>query len=271
MTGDREKFRELDENVTGKVKFGDGSTVQIMGKGSILFDCRNGDQWLLQEVYYIPRLRSNIVSLGQLTETGHKVIMDEDSLQVLNKSHARLLVKVRCTANRPYQIELHLAEAVCLLANLEDPAWLWHARLGHVNFHAMKLLVDKEMAVGVPPITHPNQLCQGCLVAKQARQPFPAVANYRAEKPLELLHADLCGPITPSTLAGNNYFMLIVDDYSRYTWVFFLHDKTETFGIFKNFSKRAQNEFDFKLKKIRSDNDSEFKNTKIEDIPGYYY
>ena len=169
MTGDRAKFRELDENVTGKVKFGDGSTVQIMGKGSILFGCRNGDQWLLQEVYYIPRLRSNIVSLGQLTETGHKVIMVEDVLQVLDKSHARLLMKVRRTANRLYQIELHQAEAVCLLANLEDPAWLWHARLGYVNFHAMKLLVDKEMAVGVPLITHPNQLCQGCLVAKQTR------------------------------------------------------------------------------------------------------
>ena len=107
MTGDRAKFRELDKNVTYKVKFGDGSTVQIMGKGSILFGCRNGDQWLLQEVYYIPRLRSNIVSLGQLTETGHKVIMVEDALQVLDKSHARLLMKVRRTANRLYKIELH--------------------------------------------------------------------------------------------------------------------------------------------------------------------
>ena len=56
MTGDKAKFCELDEAVTGNVKFGDGSTVQIMGKGSILFSCKNGDQWMLQEVYYIPRL-----------------------------------------------------------------------------------------------------------------------------------------------------------------------------------------------------------------------
>jgi hypothetical protein len=56
-TGDKVKFCELDEAVTGNVKFGDGSTVQIMGKGSILFSCKNGDQWMLQEVYYIPRLR----------------------------------------------------------------------------------------------------------------------------------------------------------------------------------------------------------------------
>jgi hypothetical protein len=55
---------------------------------------------------------------------------------------------------------------VSLLSSLDDPAWLWHARLGHVNFQAMKLLVDKEMAGGVPAIFHPNQLCQSCLVAK---------------------------------------------------------------------------------------------------------
>ena len=64
MIGDKEKFRELDEGVIGKVKFGDGSTVQIMGLGSVLFSCKNNDQWLLQEVYYIRRLCNNIISLG---------------------------------------------------------------------------------------------------------------------------------------------------------------------------------------------------------------
>jgi hypothetical protein len=165
MTGDKEKFRELDEGVTGKVKFGDGSTVQIMGLGSVVFSCKNGDQWLLQEVYYIPRLCSNIISLGQLTEVGHKVIMDAEHLRVYDNSPARLLMKVRRTPNRLYKIELHQATPVCPLASLQDPTWLWHARLGHVNFAAMKLLVDKEMAAGVPPITHPNELCHGCLLA----------------------------------------------------------------------------------------------------------
>jgi hypothetical protein len=59
------------------------------------------------------------------------------------------------------------------------------------------------MAAGVPLITHPDQLCQACLVAKQTRQPFPTAARYRAKEPLELLNIDLCGPITPSTAAGN--------------------------------------------------------------------
>ena len=124
MTGDKEKFFELDEAVTGKVKFGDGSTVQICGKGSIMFECKNGDQWLLEGVFYIPSLQSNLVSLGQLTETGHRVVMDGEELEVFAKNPSCLIMKVRRTHNQLYQICLKLAKTVCLLANLEDLAWL---------------------------------------------------------------------------------------------------------------------------------------------------
>ena len=81
---------------------------------------------------------------------------------------------------------------------------------------------------------------------------------------LELLHMDLFGPTTYKSLGGNLYCLVIVDDYSRYTWVFFLHDKSEVASCFKKFAKRAQNEFEVKLKKIRGDNGKEFDNTNIE-------
>ena len=142
MTGDLGKFKELDQGITGKVRFGDGSSVEIMGTGSILFQCKtSSDQWILCEVYYIPKLKSNLMSLGQLTEVGHMVVMDEDYLEVVEKVTTKLVMRVRRTANRLYKIELKLAEPVCLMGSIEEPAWLWHARLGHVNFRAMKLLV----------------------------------------------------------------------------------------------------------------------------------
>lgn len=94
MTGDPGKFLELDEGVTGRVKFGDGSGVQIEGKESILFECRDGSQWLLRGVYYIPKLKSNLVSLGQLIESGYKVAMDDDVLDVFEKNPLKLLMKV---------------------------------------------------------------------------------------------------------------------------------------------------------------------------------
>jgi transposase InsO family protein len=86
-------------------------------------------------------------------------------------------------------------------------------------------------------------------------------------RPLEMLHIDLFGPITYISIGGNKYGLVIIDDYSRFTWIFFLHDKSEIQEVLKKFLKRAQNEFDAKVKKIRSDNGSEFKNTQVEDYP----
>jgi transposase InsO family protein len=77
---------------------------------------------------------------------------------------------------------------------------------------------------------------------------------------------DLFGPVVYINIGGNKYGLVIVDDYSRFTWVFFLQDKSETQEVLKKFLRRAQNEFNVKVKKIKSDNDTEFKNTQVEDF-----
>ncbi|XP_074341841.1 uncharacterized protein LOC141679236 [Apium graveolens] len=85
MTGQRTKFRELDEKITGKVRFRDGSTVEIKGKGTVTFKCKNGEEVTLDGVYYIPTLCNNIISLGQLAENGNKVILNGAFLWVYDK------------------------------------------------------------------------------------------------------------------------------------------------------------------------------------------
>jgi hypothetical protein len=82
---------------------------------------------------------------------------------------------------------------------------------------------------------------------------------------LELLHMDLFGPVAYLSIGGSKYVLVIVDDFSCFTWVFFSQDKTETQGTLKCFLRRAQNEFELKVKKIRSDNGSEFKNLRVEE------
>jgi hypothetical protein len=84
-------------------------------------------------------------------------------------------------------------------------------------------------------------------------------------RPLELLHMDLFGLVAYLSIGGSKYGLVIVDDFSRFTWVFFLQDKLETEGTLKRFLRRAQNEFELKVKKIRSDNRSEFKNLQVEE------
>lgn len=162
-------------------------------------------------------------------------------------------MKVQKSSNRLYKVVLHTTAPVCLAVSLDEAAWLWHACLGHLNLQATKHMVAKEMVRGVPEINHPTQLCEGCLIAKQCRVPFPLQAQYRAGNPLELVHADLCGPITPQTLGGNHYFFLLVYDYSRFMWVYVIKTKDEAFTAFKKFKVQVEKESSLKLKMLRTD------------------
>ena len=85
-------------------------------------------------------------------------------------------------------------------------------------------------------------------------------------KAFELLHIDLFGPTTYTSIGGNKYRFVIMDDFTRYTWVFFLVDKNDVFATFKTFIKRIHIEFETTIMKVRSDNGSEFKNTRVDDL-----
>jgi transposase InsO family protein len=85
-------------------------------------------------------------------------------------------------------------------------------------------------------------------------------------RPLEMLHMNLFGPVAYISIGGNKYGLTTINDYSRFTWVFFLQDKSETQEVLKKFLRRAWNKFDVKVKKIRSDNGTEFKNTQVENF-----
>lgn len=257
MTGQRGKFKELDESVTGKVKFGDGSTVNIEGKGSVAFQCKNGDERILQEVYFIPNLCNNIISLGQLSEAGNRVILEGDFLWVY-ESDGRLLMKVKKSENRLYKISLEESKSSCLLTKMEENTWLWHARLGHVNFQALELMSREEMALGIPEMKKPLKHCEGCLMSKQSRKPFPSQATFSSRKTLEIVHADICGPITPTTPGGNRYFLLFVDDFSKKMWVYLLKEKGGAFEAFKVFKALVENGTERRIKILRTDRGGEF-------------
>jgi transposase InsO family protein len=119
---------------------------------------------------------------------------------------------------------------------------------------------SKVKSIGKIAISNDHSLSNVLYVANT----HPTKAYMSTSRVLELLHMDLFGPTTYKSLGGNLYCLVIVDDYSRYTWTFFLHDKSEVATCFKKFAKRAQNKFKVKIKKIRSDNGKEFDNTNIE-------
>lgn len=151
-------------------------------------------------------------------------------------------MKVKQSVNRLYKVLLEEVKQSCYLIKDSDQTWLWHKRLGHVNFQAMKQMHDKDMVIGLPRTDPPTQLCEGYMISKQARTAFPSNANFRAQKVLQLVHGDICGPITPPTPAGNRFFLMLVDDYSRAMWTFMLKTKDEAFDCFKKFRSLVENE-----------------------------
>ena len=102
-----------------------------------------------------------------------------------------------------------------------------------------------------------NSICKQCQHGKQTRVKFKT-KEYSTTKPLELIHADVCGPMRTKGLNGERYFLLFVDDFTRMTWMFLLRRKSETFNCFQIFKELTENEIDMKIKCLRSDNRGEF-------------
>ena len=122
----------------------------------------------------------------------------------------------------------------------------------------MKNMASKELVLGIPTMRVDRETCMSCLLGKQARRPFPQATNYRATSPLELVHGDLCGPITPPTPAGKRYIFVLIDDHTRYMWSVLLKEKGEAFEKFKKFKLLAEKETRTTLKTFRSDRGGEF-------------
>ena len=259
MSGSRTAFSRMDTAVLGTVRFGDDSVAQIEGRGTITFSCKNGELRSFSGVYFIPRLTTNIVSVGQLDERGYKIDIKDGVMQI-REPDGRLLAMVKRAANRLYTLHVKIAETRCLAVRSrgDEVAWRWHERFGHVNMAALRKLAREELVRGLPVIGQVEELCEACQAGKQRRNPFPAQAEFRAKQCLELVHGDLCGPIAPATPRGNKYFLLLVDDLSRYMWLAVIPSKDRAAAEIKEIQARAEGESGLKLKALRTDRGGEF-------------
>ena len=139
--------------------------------------------------------------------------MGEGKLTIFNPN-GQFFAEVYRSKGRLYLLKLSTVDQ-CMIST-EDIAedWLWHSRFGHLSFHTLKEMSNKKLVEGLPPINTPSKLCRNCITRKHHRTTFPKLSSFRVTEPLELIHADICGPITLPTLGGSRYFLLIIDDYS---------------------------------------------------------
>ncbi|GJS45168.1 retrovirus-related pol polyprotein from transposon TNT 1-94 [Tanacetum coccineum] len=150
-------------------------------------------------------------------------------------------------------------DKICLVT-IDENSTLWHRRLGHANMRLIQSLASKELVRNLPKLMFDQNFCDACKIGKQAHISHKAKNIVSTTRCLELLHMDLFGPSAVRSYGGNRYTLVIVDDYSRYTWTRFLKDKTEAFDQFEIFSKKIQNQLGCTIVSIRTDHGREFDN-----------
>ncbi|KAL6647280.1 hypothetical protein ACP70R_014717 [Stipagrostis hirtigluma subsp. patula] len=162
-------------------------------------------------------------------------------------------------------LHIKMAQPTCLAVRGrgDEATWRWHERFSHVNVAALHKMAREELVRGLPELGKTELLCEPCLAGKQRQTSFPTKAEYRAERLLEMVHGDLCGPITPETPSGNKYFLLLMDDLSRYMWVAAIPLKDRAAAAIKEIRARAEGESGLKLGALRTDRGGEFTATEF--------
>ncbi|GAA0187368.1 hypothetical protein LIER_34656 [Lithospermum erythrorhizon] len=241
--------------------------MEVSGKGNvkITFD---GLTYTIADVYLIPELKNNLLSVGQLQEKGLTLMFGQDTCKVYHPTKG-LIIQTQMKSNRMFTICTKIdhsmeIEKKCLQTTSNNLSRLWHQRYGHLSYKGLHTLQEKKMVQGLPDFNAEKVTCVDCLNGKQTRHVIPSKASWRADTILELVHADLCGPISPPSSGGKRYFLSIIDDYSRKGWIYLLSNKSEAFDHFKSFKNMVEKETDKNLKCFRTDSGGEF-NKFLED------
>ncbi|GKC76209.1 retrovirus-related pol polyprotein from transposon TNT 1-94 [Tanacetum coccineum] len=142
-------------------------------------------------------------------------------------------------------------------------SWLWHHRLSHLNFGTINQLTSNDLVDGLPKLKYTkDHLCSACEQGKSKKVLLPPKLVPITESKFELLHMDLCGPMRVASINGKKYILVIIDDYSRYTWVYFLCTKDEAPDMIIDFVNQVQRNLKAQILTIQIDNGTEFKNEK---------
>ncbi|GKA48462.1 retrovirus-related pol polyprotein from transposon TNT 1-94 [Tanacetum coccineum] len=258
MTGNRSKLMNFVEKFIGTVRFGNDHFGAIMGYGDYVI----GDS-VISRVYYVEGLGHNLFSVGQFCDSDLEVAFRKHTCFVRDINGADILKGSRSTNLYTISIdEMMKSSPICLLSKAsKSKSWLWHRRLNHLNFGTINDLARKDLVRGLPRLKfEKDHLCSACQLGKSKKFSHKPKSENTNMEVLHTLHMDLCGPMRVQSIKGKKYILVIVDDYSRFTWVKFLRSKDETPEFVINFLKQIQVGLNKTVRFIRTDNGTEFVN-----------
>nr|GEZ92020.1 hypothetical protein [Tanacetum cinerariifolium] len=222
MTGNRTLLTNFVEKFLGTVRFGNNDFAVIDGYGDVVIGSMT-----IKKVYYVDGLGHNLFSVGPFCDKGLEVSFRKSTCFVRTEDGVDLLAGDRSSNLYTIAInEVASNSSACLLA---------------------KMKLEK------------NHLCSDCEQGKIHRKHHKSKMDFASNEPLYLLHMDLCGLMRVETINEKQYVLVVVDDYSRYTWVFFLHSKDEASEVIISFIKKTQVNPQLQVQRVRTDNGTEFK------------
>nr|GEY08109.1 hypothetical protein [Tanacetum cinerariifolium] len=220
------------EKFLGTVKFGNDQIAPILGYGDLVQGAVT-----IKRVYYVEGLNHNLFFVGQFCYADLEVAFRKSTCYIRDLKGNDLL-----TASSSH-------------------AWLWHRRLSHLNFDTISLLSKNDIVVGLPKLKLiKDHLCSSCELRKAKQKSFQTKITPSSKRRLQLLHMDLCGLMRVASINGKRYVLVIVDDYSRYTWTHFLRSKDETPEVLIEFFRLVQRGLHAQVRIVRTDKGTDGEN-----------
>lgn len=235
MTGNASLLRNIRKCSSEFVTFGNGARVAVLGRDQL----NVGGMPHFDDVMLVQDLKSNLLSVSHLCDHNLHVMFTKQRCKVVDENNKEIMSGLRSLDN----CYLFGDDSVCLLSQ-QCEADLWHAKLGHISARNFG----------------------SCQIGKQTRAIHKAVTRITTSGTLELLHMDLMGPVQNESLGRKRYIFVCVDDFSRFTWIEFLREKSETFEVFKNLVLKLERTKECGVNRIRSDHGREFDNAYFEDF-----
>jgi hypothetical protein len=229
MTGDKGWFSSLVQVVSRTfITFGDHGRGRVLSEGEI----KVSDKVTLSRVAIVQSLGFNLLSVSQLLDEGFEVLFRPGGSQILD-SRGDLVCMV-IPEGQVFRADFSQSSGVecCFFADSSSELWKWPRKLGHLSFDHLSHLSKLNLVRGSPRLKFEKELvCAPCRHAKMVASSHLPITDVMTERPCKLLYMDLVGSARVQFAGGKWYVLVVVDDYSRHAWVFFLEEKGETFGF----------------------------------------
>ena len=248
-----------------------GVFITATKKGKIDVVTNIGIKCVLEDVLYSPEVPHNLLSVSKMQKAGLTIIFDNKGIKI-SRNGKIVMTGIQLNNLVAIDFKIDKTRLKCndfQVNNVGNCNYkLWHQRLGHIGKSKFLEMKNKQMVIDfdiIEQVILTDHLCEACINGKQARLPFQKFKNKDyIQRPLFIVHSDVCGPITPSTVDNKNYFVLFVNEFTHYCVTYLITYKSDVFSVFQDFVAKSTALFNSKLVHLYIDNGREYLSTEMK-------